>query len=184
MRALTTTVWTLRPIDSPILDHGCPRCGQPRSFRSARAFRINAQKRRLDVWVLFNCLDCDHTLRLPVHERVRVASLPVDHLERYHRNDPDLADEVAAKLGATISVVADGEVPPLPFVATVRAPRGAQLRLDQLLAKMLGHSRAQVRRDWDAGRIGLIPPAGRRDHRAPVRDGQQIWVGEPERPMD
>ncbi|MDG4787090.1 DUF1062 domain-containing protein [Micromonospora sp. WMMD1102] len=58
-------------------------------------FRVNANGKLLDVWLLVRCVTCDRTSKLTVHERVPVRSLDPTELHKYHLNDPDL---VASKL--------------------------------------------------------------------------------------
>jgi hypothetical protein len=58
-------------------------------------FRVNANGKLLDVWLLVRCVSCDRTSKLTVHERVPVRSFDPAELHGYHVNDPEL---VASRL--------------------------------------------------------------------------------------
>jgi hypothetical protein len=58
-------------------------------------FRVNANGKLLDVWLLVRCVSCDRTSKLTVHERAPVRSFDPAELHGYLVNDPEL---VAARL--------------------------------------------------------------------------------------
>ncbi|MEU8300467.1 DUF1062 domain-containing protein [Micromonospora sp. NPDC048909] len=58
-------------------------------------FRVNANGKLLDVWLLVRCVSCNRTSKLTVHERTSVRSFDPAELHGYGVNDPDL---VAARL--------------------------------------------------------------------------------------
>jgi hypothetical protein len=58
-------------------------------------FRVNANSKLLDVWLLVRCVSCDRTSKLTVRERAPVRSFDPAELDGYYLNDPEL---VAATL--------------------------------------------------------------------------------------
>ncbi|MGK5740636.1 DUF1062 domain-containing protein [Micromonospora sp. URMC 103] len=58
-------------------------------------FRVNANGKLLDVWLLVRCVSCDRTSKLTVHERTPVRSFDPAELRGYRVNDPEL---VASRL--------------------------------------------------------------------------------------
>ncbi|GAB3978716.1 hypothetical protein GCM10027615_53610 [Plantactinospora veratri] len=58
-------------------------------------FRVNANGKLLDVWLLARCVGCDRTSKLTVHERRPVRSFDPAELRGYRLNDPEL---VASRL--------------------------------------------------------------------------------------
>ena len=48
--------------------HRCGRCGKKAIFVSTRRFRVNANKNKLDVWLIYQCKKCRHTLNIPIFE--------------------------------------------------------------------------------------------------------------------
>ena len=46
------------------------------TFISTRRFRVNANKNKLDVWLIYQCKKCKHTLNIPIYERVSPQKIP------------------------------------------------------------------------------------------------------------
>jgi hypothetical protein len=168
------------PTGAPEVVRHCPRCGGGQPFRSSDRFRVNAQKQRLDVWLVRWCGGCGATWNQPVHDRVTPTALgPL--LAAYHHDDPDRVhavayDEAALRrhgrvVPATFRVETDGAPIP-PFVARFVLERPFVARLDRVLAEALGWSRRSVLRAAADGRI-LVDEALDGD----VSDGTRAWVG-------
>lgn len=71
--------------------HKCARCGRKMPFVTTRRFRVNANKNRLDVWLIYQCEKCRHTLNLPIYERVPPQKIPREEYEGFLANDGALA---------------------------------------------------------------------------------------------
>ena len=71
--------------------HKCGRCGRKMIFVSTRRFRVNANKNRLDVWLIYQCKKCRHTLNIPIYERVLPQKIPKELYEGFLANDKELA---------------------------------------------------------------------------------------------
>jgi hypothetical protein len=142
-----------------------PSCAHRRSVGSAglssRArFRVNANGKLLDVWLLVRCVLCDRTNKLPVHERAAVRSIDPGELHGYHVNDPYLVasrllDPLLARrnhftldwtgawrLDAPPAVL-DG---PWPVRVEVTFVDPVPVRPERLIAQGLGLSRNEVLR--------------------------------------
>ncbi|WP_232534090.1 DUF1062 domain-containing protein [Plantactinospora sp. KBS50] len=87
--------WVVRRTRLPLLSLRCPDCRSGSATTGQGRFRVNANGKLLDVWLLVRCQSCNRTKKLTVHERTPVGSLDPAMLDRYHANDPDL---VAATL--------------------------------------------------------------------------------------
>ena len=155
--------------EPPLVVRRCPRCDRPRPFRSSGRFRVNANGRRLDVWLVYRCATCEATWNRTVHERADPAS--VTDLERYLDNDAGLALAVAGRPHP--GAVADDGTPrivgprALPVRATLRVERPVSTRLDRLVAIHLGLSRRDV--------AALVDDP--RPLRRPPRDGLVVSLG-------
>jgi hypothetical protein len=73
----------------------CVDCRSESATTGAGRFRVNANGKLLDVWLLVRCVSCDRTSKLTVHERAPVRSFDPAELDGYHTSDPGL---VAATL--------------------------------------------------------------------------------------
>ncbi|MGN9908405.1 DUF1062 domain-containing protein [Phytohabitans sp. LJ34] len=82
--------WVVRRTRLPLLTVRCVDCPSDRATVGNGKFRVNANGKRLDVWLLVNCVHCDRTSKLTVHDRVPVRSLPADVLAGYSANSPSL----------------------------------------------------------------------------------------------
>lgn len=71
--------------------HRCGRCGKKTAFVSTRRFRVNANKNRLDVWLIYQCKKCKHTLNIPLYERVPPQKIPGELYGGFLANDEELA---------------------------------------------------------------------------------------------
>ena len=66
----------------------CQCCRCPRRFRCTNKFRLNANGKSIDVWLLFDCCSCGTTAKLPVLERVAVSKIGRARLHAFETNDP------------------------------------------------------------------------------------------------
>ena len=74
----------------------CLRCRRPRRFRCTSKFRVNANGKSIDVWLLFDCCSCGATAKLPVLERVAVSRIGQARLQAFETNDFDEVTAAAA----------------------------------------------------------------------------------------
>ena len=91
----TVLPWVVRRTRLPLLSLRCVDCRSESATAGAGRFRVNANGKLLDVWLLVRCVSCDRTSKLTVRERAPVGSLDPAELHGYHLNDPEL---VAATL--------------------------------------------------------------------------------------
>ncbi|WP_231515489.1 DUF1062 domain-containing protein [Herbidospora cretacea] len=150
--------WTVRRTRLPLLSLRCVGCGSESFTTGEGRFRVNANGKLLDVWLLVRCVSCDRTGKLTVHERMPVRCLEADRLRGYRDNDPGL---VAATLldplfahrnRITLDWAGawrlDGPPVPLDGVWPVRVEVGfadpVPVRADRLIARGLGLSRREV----------------------------------------
>lgn len=76
--------------------HKCGHCGKKMTFISTQKFRVNANKNKLDVWLIYQCKKCRHTLNIPIYERVSPQKIPTDMYEKFLANDEELAMQFGA----------------------------------------------------------------------------------------
>ncbi|WP_329314815.1 DUF1062 domain-containing protein [Streptomyces sp. NBC_01262] len=85
--------WVVMPTCLPLVLRRCHACASER-FRANGKFRVNANHKLIDAWLLVLCTDCGETAKLTVLERVNVRSVRPELLDRLHDNDPGLAAEL------------------------------------------------------------------------------------------
>lgn len=70
-------IWTVSPLGYQRIAKRCPACNTKRDFIPSGAFRMNSQKKMLDVWSIYKCLHCDYTWNISLFSR-----LPVSRMDR------------------------------------------------------------------------------------------------------
>ncbi|EDY56082.1 MULTISPECIES: DUF1062 domain-containing protein [Streptomyces] len=87
------TNWVVMPTCLPLVLRRCRTCASDR-FRADGRFRVNANHKLLDIWLLVLCTACGETAKLTLLERTHVRSVRPELLDRLHDNDPALAAEL------------------------------------------------------------------------------------------
>ncbi len=159
------------PTESFCVIRGCSGCGRKTHFRNTQKFRVNANGNRVDVWLIYQCEHCKHTLNLAVYERQKVSSVPKAEYEAFLSNDAQLAQQY----GKTLSLfqknkaAVDFEQMNYSYVKlhetiqdsgsdksmelTIHNPCGLKIRPEKQIADVLGLSRSQVKKRMAQGEI-------------------------------
>lgn len=160
------THWRVRPTDFPTIRRRCRTCPST-EYRTQGRFRVNANHKLLDVWLLALCVRCGETVKLTVLERASVRSIEPTMLGGFHDNAPALAAELLAdpQLAHRNGIVLDWADAWTLETSPVRLPKAdildvsvqfAQripIKLTTLVATGLRVSRAEVTRRIAAGLI-------------------------------
>jgi hypothetical protein len=85
--------WVVMPTRLPLVLRRCHTCAAE-LFRASGKFRVNANHKLIDVWLLVLCTSCGETAKLTVLERVNVRSVRPELLDRLHANDLGLTAEL------------------------------------------------------------------------------------------
>ena len=160
-------IWTARYLSAPTAVRYCKHCGFRTAFASSGLFRVNAQQKTLDVWLIFKCPDCDTTWNCTILSRVNPRALPPDLLEGFHANDAELAIRYAsdaALLKRNGSEPGTPEIEVLgekidftePVLIELTAEWPAEQKAAAAVREKLGISRSQFARLCDSGRIRCI----------------------------
>jgi len=88
MKSTKQYIWEIIPKNIPLIKKICNKCGHSHYYCSEK-FRINAQKKSLDVWLIYRCEQCDNTFNAEVLSRVKSGKIDADLFERLSNNDPD-----------------------------------------------------------------------------------------------
>jgi hypothetical protein len=153
------TQWLVHLTDLPLIRRRCLRCTSAQ-YRSHGKFRVNANGKLLDVWLLALCVGCGKTVKLTVLERLHVRAVDASTLTRFHDNDLELAAKLlgdpgllrrngvtldwdgAWALQMTTVDVSEAEV----IDISVRFVQRIPIRVTTLLSVGLDVSRSEVRK--------------------------------------
>jgi hypothetical protein len=165
-------LWVVRELGLPAIVKTCVSCRSARHHPTGK-FRVNANGKLLDVWLLICCERCGRTSKIPVHERVCVQALQSERRLMFEHNDPamvrNLAMDGALAAKAAYQLdwsgtweletgMASGEPEredPVPLKVVIRFELPAPIRVEKLLTAGLGLSRSAVKGMVDSGRIRL-----------------------------
>ena len=159
--------------DSFWVIRNCPKCGRKTHFINTKKFRINANGNKLDIWLIYQCEECKHTLNLAIYERQRVSSIPREEYQRFLENNEQLAEMYGKNMQLFRKNKADIDFDRLSYdfvklhegaenselgeqiVVTINNPYQLKIRPEKQIAEVLGLSRSQVKSLLDKGEIAL-----------------------------
>ena len=75
---------------SPLLIKRCSHCNNERFYCSDK-FRMNAQKRNIDVWLIYRCTKCDNTCNLTILSRSKPDLIDKALFHGFSMNDRNIA---------------------------------------------------------------------------------------------
>jgi hypothetical protein len=187
--AFRTERWRVQPVALPVVWRHCTRCAQLQAFICSERFRINAQKKLLDVWLIYRCQRCEERWKCAVLSRQSVTAIEPERLAAFECNDAAMVQRHACDLARLQQHVARIEVSEQVRIERQLEPQSVEMgdvvrfevtwpckvRLERLLAGELCNSRSLLQRLHADGRLLLYPADALRK---PVRDGQRVcFVG-------
>jgi hypothetical protein len=180
-------LWTIMPLTPPQPWRICSRCNQSRPYRCSGKFRLNANGKRLDAWLIFNCVSCDDSWNHPIIERRATNAVEPEFLAAFQANDPSFvhrfAFDVAAlrKRSHKVEEFAEMAVEKQLLDATATSnpaltislvtPIAVSIRLDRLLAGELGLSRSRIESLASSGSLNASTALNK-----PVRNGSHVRI--------
>ena len=190
MSDILRVLWTVVPRIAPQPWLNCKRCRGIRLFRSSEKFRVNANGKRLDAWLIYKCTSCDSTWNRPILERRHVRTIDPLFLMSLRANDPELARRLAfdgenlrRKVGLVEKfddvvvrkeVLSESMTPARWLEILCAVPEMTGVRVDRLLATGLHLSRSRIRNLQDTGDLAVSPEGSRM--RTAARDGMRVTI--------
>jgi hypothetical protein len=192
MSSILRIRWAIVPKTAPRPHINCNRCGSLKAYHSSGKFRVNANGKRIDAWLIYRCIDCDNSWNFGILERRNRCDIEPELLRALESNDPTLArrhafDVVALRSAigrveefheATVHKEMLGDRP--ENTTAVELQLGLEmptaLRLDRLLASELGISRSRLHA-WGEKRRLVVDPHDDKALRKAARTGTAIRIG-------
>lgn len=88
-------IWEVQYLSPPPAIRYCKKCGKRSEYICSGLFRVNAQRKSLDIWLIYKCVHCDTTWNSTIYSRVNPQSLSQKLLEQFHTNDSNLVEQYA-----------------------------------------------------------------------------------------
>lgn len=151
----------------------CPKCGRKTHYGNTKKFRVNANGNKLDVWLIYQCEECKHTLNLAIYERKKVSSISKEEYQRFLDNEEQLAEMYGRDMRLFRANKADIDPDSLRYdfvkrhettensgigeriLITITNPYQWKIRWEKQIAAVLGLSRSQVKGLLETGEIEL-----------------------------
>lgn len=189
----TEYIWEIEVKTTPELKRKCNHCNSDR-FYCSNKFRMNAQKKNIDVWLIYRCVECDSTYNLTILSRTKPELIKKDLFTKFSGNDENLAwqyafsAETARKNSVeldvssveyeirhenlSISDILEEDEEMIAFKVQTRYEFG--LKLSSVIRVCLGLSANQLARMIEAGVIFTREGYPLKKHKA--RDGDVILI--------
>lgn len=164
---MKTLIWQVRPATVPDVYRHCKKCGTKTAFASSGLFRVNAQRKSLDIWLIYNCRSCGTSWNAAIFSRISPQALDHHTLEQYMVNDPALAASWATNLpflralGCEVSppeyeITGEAFSPTESVELQIHAPIPLPIRVSALLRDKLNLSRRDFETLLDMGRLTAL----------------------------
>lgn len=88
-------IWEIQFCSPPTVLRYCKKCGKKVEYICSGEFRVNAQQKMLDIWLIYKCTHCNTTWNSTIYSRIAPQTLGTALLERFHSNDKILAMQYA-----------------------------------------------------------------------------------------
>ncbi|WP_096272038.1 DUF1062 domain-containing protein [Paucisalibacillus globulus] len=172
--------------ETPKVIRNCRNCKGSTEYYCSDKFRVNANQKLVDIWLIYKCVHCENTWNYPIFSRVHVNKIDSKLLQKYMNNDKEtiwhhafqtsklqkLCDAVNQEIHYEIKKdkfhLVSNEV-----TIHINCKYEFGLRIDKLLAEILGISRSQVKKYAKAGMLLLSPGVSMKDK---VTDKLEITV--------
>ncbi|WP_181347740.1 DUF1062 domain-containing protein [Thalassobacillus sp. CUG 92003] len=158
------------PQEIPSVFRNCSKCKKATEFYCSERFRVNSNKKIIDVWIIYNCTHCEGTWNFPVLSRVHVNKINSELFYKFMTNDIEtiwhygfqfnhlrrLCNEVNTNIRYELR---KERLESKSNNLTIRfnCKYDLELRIDKLLAEILGISRSNLKKLELEGRLTLNP---------------------------
>ena len=189
MSTIQRVQWTIQPKSSPRPWLTCNRCHAIKPFASSGKFRLNANGKQLDAWLIYRCADCESTWNRPIFERRHVKDIDPAALHSLQSDDMELVRSVAfdalwlrrkstrveefVDVDVRKEILIEGSEPWSALEIVLSVPTPTSLRLDRLLSTELRLLRGYISKLARDERLRVAPERGHELRRS-IGDGTKI----------
>jgi len=83
-------IWEVKAENPPLLKRKCSHCSSERFYCSER-FRMNSQKKNIDIWLIYRCKNCDDTYNMTIFSRISREAINKKMFDKFSNNNTELA---------------------------------------------------------------------------------------------
>lgn len=151
--------WNVRPERAPAILYSCSRCSSLNAFYCSSKFRVNANKKKIDVFLIYKCSSCNNTLNVPIERRAWVKKIPNSFLHNSINNNLVLAEKISfdykflraqgyqteKQPPYELEVISTPIKITTQYIINISVSNPIKLRLDRMLCKGLRVSREEFK---------------------------------------
>ncbi|MBS5545137.1 MAG: DUF1062 domain-containing protein [Lachnospiraceae bacterium] len=146
----------------------CKKCGETKTFICSEQFRVNAQKKLLDIWLIYRCSNCGTSWNAEVGSRISPRALDSGTLEGFYRNDKELVRKFAMDSGflrrngvkagrPDYSIAGERFSPDESLLLKIKSQYPLDIKVSAVIREKLCLSRNDYWRTVEEGRIRGLP---------------------------
>ena len=188
----TTITWEVKVKNTPLLIKKCSHCDSDRFYCSDK-FRMNAQKKNIDVWLIYRCVKCDNTCNLTLLSRSKPDLIDKTLFQSFSMNDKDAAWKYAFSTemerknnlrldygSVEYEVIPNTSLEDLLNLSNevikihIKCELEFDLKLSSLIRRRFSLSANQVKRMFEDGIITISSNKPPQKHK--VKDGDMILI--------
>lgn len=188
----TTITWEVKVKNTPLLIKKCSHCDSDRFYCSDK-FRMNAQKKNIDVWLIYRCVKCDNTCNLTLLSRSKPDLIDKTLFHSFSMNDKDTAWKYAFSTemerknnlrldygSVEYEIIPNTSLEDLLNLSNevikihIKCELEFDLKLSSLIRRYFSLSANQVKRMFEDGIITITSNKPPQKHK--VKDGDMILI--------
>ena len=176
----------------PLLIKKCSHCDRDRFYCSDK-FRMNAQKKNIDVWLIYRCVKCDNTCNMTLLSRTKPDLIDKKLFHSFSMNDREVAWQYAFSAGVasrnnlqldydsveyevinTVSLEDILNMSSEIISIQVKCDFDLSLKLSSLIKRCLPLSSTRLKLLFEKGYISLL--SGKTSSKCKVKNGDTILM--------
>lgn len=83
--------WEVIPTSTPLFKKKCSKCRSSNLYYCSDKFRLNSQKKNIDVWLIYKCTKCDTTCNITILSRTKPELIDKELYHMFSMNDEETA---------------------------------------------------------------------------------------------
>ncbi|KAA0564588.1 DUF1062 domain-containing protein [Rossellomorea aquimaris] len=156
--------------ETPYIKRNCSKCKTNTEFYCSEKFRVNANQKIVDIWLIYNCTHCEGTWNYPILSRVNINKIDSMLIQKFMNNDKETIWYYAFQVNKLRKLCNDVitdiryelkkeklDSRSNKFTIRLCYKYDFGLRIDKLIAEILGISRSKVNKLSQNGTILLNP---------------------------
>ena len=188
----TTFTWEIRVKNCPLLIKKCSHCDSDRFYCSDK-YGMNAQKKNIDVWLIYRCVKCDNTCNMTLLSRTKPDLIDKKLFHSFSMNDREVAWQYAFSAGVasrnnlqldydsveyevinTVSLEDILNMSSEIISIQVKCDFDLSLKLSSLIKRCLPLSSTRLKLLFEKGYISLL--SGKTSSKCKVKNGDTILM--------